>query len=140
MTERQILLVKNSWSYVIVNSEAAGELFYSRLFEVAPAVRPMFKGDTKEQARKLMNMVTLIVSKLQKLDDIMAEIKGLAQRHGKYGAQPAHYKVVGECLVWTLRQGLGDKWNKETEDAWITVYSILADAMIKNQGKAQAAA
>lgn len=139
MTERQILLVKNSWSYVIVNSEAAGELFYSRLFEVAPAVRPLFKGDTKEQARKLMSMVTLIVSKLQKLDDIIEEIKGLAQRHNKYGAQPAHYKVVGECLIWTLQKGLAEKWNKETEEAWISVYAVLAGAMIKNQNSAQAA-
>jgi len=133
MTERQILLVKNSWSYVIVNSDAAGELFYNRLFEVAPAVRPMFKGDTKEQARKLMSMVTLIVTKLQKLDEIITDIKMLAQRHSKYGTQPAHYKVVGECLIWTLQQGLGDKWNKETEEAWVAVYGILADAMIKNQ-------
>ncbi|HEY5823290.1 MAG TPA: globin family protein [Cyclobacteriaceae bacterium] len=133
MTERQILLVKNSWSYIVANSEEAGLLFYNRLFEVAPSVQHMFTTDKKEQARKLMGMVTLIVSKLQKLEDILNEIKMLAQRHNKYGAQPAHYKVVGECLIWTLEKGLGDKWNKETEEAWITVYSVLSDAMIKNQ-------
>jgi hemoglobin-like flavoprotein len=133
MTERQILLVKNSWSYIIVKSEEAGETFYSRLFEVAPAVRPMFKGDQKDQARKLMNMVTLIISKLQKLDDILNEIKMLAQRHNKYGAKPEHYKVVGECLLWTLKKGLAEKWNKELEEAWIAVYSILSNAMIQNQ-------
>jgi len=133
MTDRQILLVKNSWSYVIVNAEEAGQLFYSRLFEVAPGVRHLFKGDTKEQAKKLMNMVTLIVTKLQKLDEIMSEVKSLAQRHSKYGAEPAHYAVVGECLIWTLQQGLGNKWNKETEDAWLAVYTILSKAMIENQ-------
>ncbi len=133
MTEQQILLVKNSWSYVVVQSEEAGQLFYQRLFEVAPAVRPLFKGDSKEQARKLMNMVTLIVAKLQKLDDIMSEIKLLAQRHNQYGAEPAHYLEVGECLLWTLEKGLGDKWNAETRQAWVTVYSTLSGAMIKNQ-------
>ena len=138
MTERQILLVKNSWSYVVINSEEAGELFYSRLFEVAPAVRSMFKHDQKEQARKLMNMVTLIVTKLQKLDDIMNGIKLLAQRHGKYGVQPGHYKVVGECLLWTLEQGLGDKWNKELQEAWTTVYIILSSAMIEARSAEEA--
>ncbi len=133
MTERQILLVKNSWSFVITNAETAGELFYARLFEVAPSVRHMFKGDTKEQAKKLMNMVTLIVTKLQKLDEIIGEVKSLAQRHGKYGAQPAHYTVVGECLIWTLKQGLAEKWTDETEEAWVVVYGILANAMIENQ-------
>lgn len=133
MTERQILLVKNSWSYVVINAEEAGELFYSRLFEVAPAVRSMFKHDQKDQARKLMNMVTLMVANLQKLDDIMNGINLLAQRHGKYGAQPEHYKVVGECLLWTLEQGLGDKWNDELQEAWTAVYITLSSAMIKGQ-------
>jgi hemoglobin-like flavoprotein len=139
MTEREILLVKNSWSFVVTNSEEAGRLFYNRLFEVAPGVQDMFKSEPKDQARKLMNMVTLIVAKLQKLDEIMFEIKALSQRHGKYGAKPEHYAVVGECLLWTLEQGLGDKWNKETKEAWTKVYGVLSSEMIQNQGAAKAA-
>jgi nitric oxide dioxygenase len=139
MTERQILLVKNSWSYVIVNADEAGQLFYNRLFEVAPEVKPMFKGDIKEQSRKLMNMVTYIVTKLQKLDEIMGEVRSLAQRHGKYGVKPHYYQIVGSTLLWTLKEGLGDKWNTETEQAWTTVYSALADAMIKTQLESKAA-
>ena len=139
MTERQILLVKNSWSYVIVNADEAGQLFYKRLFEVAPEVRPMFKGDIKEQSRKLMNMVTYIVTKLQKLDEIMDEVKSLAQRHGKYGVKPHYYQIVGSSLLWTLKEGLGDKWNDETEQAWTAVYTALADAMIKTQLEMKAA-
>lgn len=139
MTEREILLVKNSWSFVITNAEEAGQLFYGRLFEVAPGVKHMFKSDPKDQARKLMNMVTLIVAKLQKLDEIMFEIKALAQRHGKYGAKVEHYAVVGECLLWTLEKGLGDKWTKETKEAWMKVYDVLSRAMIQSQQAAQAA-
>lgn len=132
MTDTQIQLVKNSWSYVIINSDDAGQLFYSRLFEVAPDVRQLFKEDTKEQARKLMNMVTLVVTKLQKLDEIMGEVRLLAQRHTTYGTQSSHYAIVGECLIWTLRKGLGDKWNDETEKAWLAVYNVLAKAMIES--------
>jgi len=139
MTERQILLVKNSWSYIVVDSEGAGQLFYNRLFEIAPGIKHMFTTDPKEQARKLMNMVTLIVTKLQKLDEILSEIKNLASRHGKYGAKPEHYAVVGECLLWTLEKGLGEKWNNETKEAWVKVYSVLAEAMITNQQVAAAA-
>ena len=117
----------------MINAQEAGELFYNRLFEVAPAVKPLFKHEPKDQARKLMNMVTLIVTKLQKLDDIMNEVKLLAQRHGKYGAQPEHYQIVGQCLLWTLEQGLGPKWNDELKEAWIAVYVTLSGAMIKNQ-------
>lgn len=133
MNARQIQLVKESWGYVIVKSDEAGQLFYSRLFEVAPGVKHMFKGDIKEQSRKLMSMVTLIVSKLDKLDTIVTDIKSLATRHGKYGAKKEHYAVVGECLIWTLEKGLGDRWKKETQEAWQAVYKVLADAMISSQ-------
>ena len=133
MTSTQIQLVKESWGYVITKSEEAGQLFYSRLFEVAPGVRHLFKGDVKEQSRKLMSMVTLIVSRLDKLDTIIDDIRGLASRHNKYGAKKEHYAVVGSCLLWTLKTGHGDKWTKQTEEAWTAVYGVLADAMIANQ-------
>jgi hemoglobin-like flavoprotein len=133
MTERQILLVKNSWSYVIVKAEEAGLLFYNRLFEIAPELKSMFKTEPKDQSRKLINMVTLIVSKLQKLQEIEDEIKGLAVRHRKYGVDTAYYRIVGAAFIWTLQRGLKEKWNEELEEAWVAVYTVISDAMIKNQ-------
>ena len=131
MNQKQIQLVKQSWSYVITRSDEAGELFYSRLFEVAPDLKHLFSEDIKTQARKLMSMVTLIVSKLDKLDMITTDIKSLASRHGRYGAKKEHYAVVGECLVWTLKAGLEgqNRWSEETEEAWLAVYKILSNAM-----------
>lgn len=131
MNQNQIQLVKQSWSYVITRSDEAGELFYSRLFEVAPDLKHLFNQDIKAQARKLMSMVTLIVSKLDKLDTITTDIKSLASRHGRYGAKKEHYAVVGQCLIWTLKSGLEsqNRWNKETEEAWLAVYKILSNAM-----------
>lgn len=133
MNAQQIQLVKETWGFVIVKSDEAGELFYSRLFEVAPGVRHLFKGEVKEQSRKLMSMVTYVIAKLDKLDTILAEIKSLAQRHNKYGAKKEHYAVVGECLIYTLKTGLGDRWNAQVEGAWLAVYSILSNAMIEGQ-------
>jgi hemoglobin-like flavoprotein len=133
MNAQQIQLVKESWGFVISKSEEAGNLFYSRLFEVAPGVRHLFKGEIKEQSRKLMSMVTYVVAKLDKLDTIVDEIKSLAGRHNKYGAEPAHYAVVGECLIYTLKTGLGSRWNDETEKAWVAVYGVLSNAMIQGQ-------
>lgn len=133
MTNRQIQLVKDSWNYVAPISDVAADLFYNRLFEVAPGVRPLFKGDIRQQGHKLMGMLSMIVSKLDSLEILLDEIKKLAQRHNKYGAHPAHYQVVGECLIWTLAKGLGEKWNKELEESWIAAYSILSGAMITNQ-------
>jgi nitric oxide dioxygenase len=138
ITEKQITLIKNSWCCAI-NAEKAGKLFYERLFEVAPGLRHHFQGEIKFQARKLFHMVTLIVTKVHELDQILEEVKSLARRHDRYGAEPAHYKVVGECLLWTLEKINPDKWNEETREAWVTVYDLIADTMIKNQAQNLAA-
>ena len=140
MKTQQIQLVKETWGYVITKSDEAGQLFYSRLFEVAPGVKHLFKGEIKEQSKKLMNMVTYVVAKLDKLETIVGEIKSLAQRHNKYGASAEHYSVVGECLIYTLKTGLGDRWNKETEEAWVAVYGVLSNAMIEGQRSTKAPA
>lgn len=137
MTERQIQLVQESWSLVSVNADAAGQLFYARLFEVAPQVKHHFTSEPKEQVRKLMSMITMVVSRLNRLETILDDIKALAMRHNKYGAQREHYAVVGQCLIWTLSKGLGERWNKETEDAWIAAYTVLSGAMIHNQFASQ---
>ncbi|MDW7691655.1 globin family protein [Flammeovirgaceae bacterium SG7u.111] len=136
MTESQIQLVKESWGKVVPIATQAGEMFYGRLFEAAPQVKPMFSSDTKAQAIKLTSMLTYVVNKLDKLDEILSEVQQLAVRHTKYGIEPAHYAVVGECLIWTLEQGLGDAWNDELKKAWVTAYTILSGAMIEAQNKA----
>ena len=135
MTERQILLIKNSWSFVIVKSEETGELFYHRLFEIAPEVEPLFKGRVRLQAGKLMSMLTFIVSKLQHLDDITSEIEALAKRHNQYQIKIEYYALVGEALLWTLEKGLAEKWNNELKDAWVNVYYTLAETMINASQK-----
>lgn len=133
MDARQIQLVKESWGFVIVKSDEAGQLFYSRLFTVAPHLQPLFKTDVKEQARKLMSMVTYIVAKLDKLETIIAEVKSLAMRHNKYGAKREHYQIVNECLLWMLKTGLGDRWNAPTEYAWRSLLQTISSSMIQHQ-------
>jgi hemoglobin-like flavoprotein len=130
MKNSHIAIIKDSWNHLAINSPDAGEHFYSILFELAPGVRPLFKPDLKDQSRKLVTMLTFVISKLNSLDEIEAQIKGLARRHANYGAQPEHYPVVGQALLGMLEIELGDHWNDETRQAWIEVYTVLSEAMI----------
>ena len=54
MTPQQIDLVQSSFAKVAPIADAAAALFYGRLFELAPGVKPLFRGDMTEQGRKLM--------------------------------------------------------------------------------------
>ena len=133
MTTQQIELVKKSWNMVTPIAQDAGELFYKFLFEAAPGIRHLFKSETKDQARKLVAMISVVVSNLDQLDTILDDVKQLARRHDHYGAKPDHYAVVGETLIKILKAGLGSEFNRETEEAWTAAYSILSGAMIANQ-------
>ena len=53
MTTNSVSLVKNSWDKVKPISDQAAGLFYGRLFEIYPEVKPLFKGDMQQQGRKL---------------------------------------------------------------------------------------
>src|SRR6185436_915001 len=106
------------------------ELFYGRLFEIAPQVRAMFPDDMTEQRKKLMATLAIVVNGLTNLEAILPAASALAKRHVSYGAEPAHYPVVGDALLWTLEQGLGPAWTPQIAAAWTSAYTTLSGYMI----------
>jgi hemoglobin-like flavoprotein len=138
MTPREIELVQTSFAKVVPIADVAADLFYRRVFEVAPGVRPLFKGDMTEQGRKLMATLGTVVRSLDNLGPILPVARALAVRHIAYGVQADHYPVVGDALLWTLGQGLGEAFTPETRDAWATAYSALSGVMIEAAYKDQA--
>ena len=140
MTPQQIELVQTSFAKVVPIAEQAATLFYARLFELAPSVRPLFKGDMPEQGRKLMAMLSTVVNGLTRLDTIVPAAQKLAVRHVAYGAQAAHYPVVGAALIDTLAKGLGDDFTPEVRAAWTEAYTVLSGVMIEAQAAAEKAA
>ena len=54
------------------------------------------------------------------------QLRRLGERHADYGVADAHYDTVGEALIWTLGQGLGDDFTDEVKNAWLTTYTLLA--------------
>ncbi|MCW5749261.1 MAG: hemin receptor [Alphaproteobacteria bacterium] len=129
MTPEQKALVRSSFAQVVPIKEAAAELFYNRLFEMDPALRPLFKGDMKEQGAKLMAMIATAVGGLDRLEAIVPAVQDLGKRHAGYGVKAADYDTVGGALLWTLEKGLGPAFTGEVRAAWTACYGLLADTM-----------
>jgi len=129
MTPEQVQLVKNSWAQALPIADKAAELFYGKLFELDPSLKPLFKGDMVEQGKKLMKMINTAVNGLDRLNEIVPAVQQLGVRHITYGVRDEHYDTVGAALLWTLEAGLGEAFTEDTREAWATVYSILADTM-----------
>lgn len=130
MTPSDITLVKDSFRKIVPIADQAAALFYARLFELDPSLRPMFRGDMREQGRKLMAMIATAVAALERLDDIVPAVRQLGVRHVAYGVQEDHYATVGAALLWTLEKGLGSEFTPAVRSAWTTTYTLLANTMI----------
>ena len=130
ITAQQIALVQSTWDRVVPIVEQAATLFYDKLFELDPEIKPLFaQTDLPEQKRKLMQTIGVAVKGLNRLDDIVPVVRDLGKRHVGYGVQAQHYGTVAAALLWTLEQGLGDSFTSEVEDAWTVTYTVLADIM-----------
>jgi hemoglobin-like flavoprotein len=135
MTNRQKDLVQQTFALVAPIADAAAAIFYARLFELDPSLRPMFKIDIEEQGRKLMQVLAVAVRGLDDLPTLVPVVQALGARHAGYGVKDEHYGTVASALLYTLDKGLGDKITSEVKDAWVEVYTILANTM-KDAAKA----
>ena len=129
MTPEQIQLVQGTWTKVVPISDTAANLFYGKLFELDPAIKPLFKGDMKAQGKLLMTMIGTAVNGLSRLEKIVPAVQDLGRRHAKYGVKDQHYDTVAAALIWTLGQGLGKDFTPDVESAWVGAYTVLATTM-----------
>ena len=129
LTVAQKTLVQNSFATIATIADDAAILFYEKLFELDPSLRPMFRGDMAEQRRKLMQMITAAVKGLDRLEQLVPVVQDLGRRHARYGVAESHYDTVGAALLWTLEMGLGQTFTAEMKDAWTAVYVLLATTM-----------
>ena len=83
----------------------------------------------KEQGRKLMAILNTAVNALTKLETIVPAVQAMGKRHVDYGVKDEHYDTVGEALIWTLGEGLKDDFTGDTKDAWVAVYTLVANTM-----------
>jgi hemoglobin-like flavoprotein len=135
MNETQMALVKTTWKTLgSVDPALLGDVFYSKLFIDNPSLRSMFPKSLDEQYQKLMDMLSVLVARLERLDELKQDISKLAMRHVSYGVRPAHYKMAGAALLWTLQQGLGRDWNDEVKEAWQQFYLLISEIMINAGG------
>lgn len=129
ITQHQITLVQNSFAKVEPIAEQAAEIFYNKLFEYDPKLKPLFKSDIKAQGRKLMATLKVATAGLNDLDTLVPVLHQLAERHVKYGVKAADFTPVGNALLYALQQGLGDQFTDDVRQAWVDVFRLVATTM-----------
>jgi len=138
ITQVQVALVQSSFAHVLPIADAAGMMFYERIFTLAPEARALFGDDIALQASRTMGAVKTAVDGLDDIDQVAPFLLRLGARHVRYGVRPEHFDLVGGALLWTLEQGLGDLFTDDVREAWTAAYGVIAGTM--RTGMEQAAA
>ena len=136
MTPERRQLVTESWKKLAPNATLVGQIFYRRLFEIDPELRPLFSATLlDEQIRKLTTMLDLIVHWLDVPERLVPVLKQLGARHSGYGVQDEHYGKVATALIGTLEEGLGDDFTPELRGAWTEAYLLISSLMRRGAAK-----
>jgi len=106
------------------------DAFYSRLFDVNPMARPMFKSGMKSQGKFLVKMISLSISLLDDTEKFNQTLTKLTEVHNDRGVKAVEYGIVGEVLVWTLRRCLGTAYTPEVHAAWIRILCRMLKVMV----------
>jgi hemoglobin-like flavoprotein len=85
----------------------------------------------KEQKKKLLGALILVIQNLKKPDVLTSALRGLGQRHGTYGVQPEHYPIVGAILLETFADLLGEQWTPAYHQAWAEAYGVITTIMLE---------
>ncbi|MCL4869536.1 MAG: hemin receptor [Anaerolineae bacterium] len=125
----QIALVQESWYKLTGRLDTLGTLFYWRLFDLDPSLRPLFSQNLHRQQQKFTNTLSFIVTHLDQPQQFFHSTKLLGRHHASKGVQPAHYHTVAQALLWSLQQLLGDQFTPAHCTAWETAYYLIAGLM-----------
>ncbi len=103
---------------------------YARLFELSPEVRNLFSTNMEIQQEKLQATLTTLVLASSNFESVVERLQALGRTHQEYGIVPEQYELLGEAIIWTLKNQLGDAFEERHEVAWTRFYRIVSDSMM----------
>jgi hemoglobin-like flavoprotein len=135
VTRRQSWLIRGSYELIQDMRKAVAMLFYGRLFDLDPSLRPLFRNDMEVQSQKLMDMLAGAVDSLDNLAALVPALRAMGMRHAQYGVQPQHYAQVRDALLWAMAQALDEDFDTETRAAWTSLLNTVASEMLAGAPK-----
>ncbi len=97
--------------------------------EVAPFFNPANQTAGKQQ-RALAGAIAAYAANIDNLEVLGGAVELIAQKHASLMIKPEHYPIVGQNLLASIQEVLGEGATDEIIGAWAEAYGFLADIMI----------
>ena len=139
LTPEQRAIVKSTVPLLETGGEALTTHFYQIMLAEHPEVRPFFNQAHQangDQPRALANGVLMYARNIDRLEQLGGLVSQIIQKHVSLQIEPAHYPVVGSCLLRAIREVLGAEIATDAViAAWGAAYQQLADILIGAEEK-----
>jgi nitric oxide dioxygenase len=133
LNERTIAIVKSTAPILEQQGETLTRHFYKRMFSHNPEVAPFFNPANQtsgRQQRALAGAITAYAANIDNLEVLGGAVELIAQKHASLLIKPEHYPIVGENLLASIREVLGEGATDEVINAWAEAYGFLAEILI----------
>ncbi len=131
-----IAVIKQTVPVLSARGEELTAHFYRRMFAGNPEVRAFFNPAHQHagtQQRALAGAICAYAEHIDRPEALADALGVIAHKHVSLGVRPEHYPIVGEHLLGSIREVLGDAATDEVVDAWAAAYGVLADVLIAQE-------
>ena len=138
LNEKTIAVVKATAPVLAEHGETLTRHFYKRMFEHNPEVAPYFNPAHQaagKQQRALAGAIVAYANNIENLEVLSGAVELIAQKHASLMIKPEHYPIIGENLLASIREVLGEAATDDIVNAWAEAYGFLADILIGREAQ-----
>jgi nitric oxide dioxygenase len=138
LTPAQIQKVKSTAPVLAEHGATITRHFYQRMFKHHPELKNVFNQTHQKSGNQAETLARALWAYATHIDDLGAlgpAVAHIANKHVSLNIEPAQYDIVGEHLLASIVEVLGDAVDTETVGAWAAAYAQLASLMIGAEKK-----
>ncbi len=121
ISQTTIEIVKSTAPILQEHGEVLTQHFYKRMLSRNPEVASFFNTSNQEQGtqqRALAGAVTAFALHIDNLEVLAGAVELIAQKHAALQIKAEHYPIVGENLLASIKEVLGDAVTDNIINAW----------------------
>tara|TARA_B100000686_G_scaffold200187_3_gene207085 strand:+ start:2137 stop:3369 length:1233 start_codon:yes stop_codon:yes gene_type:complete len=132
LSQKTIDIVKSTAPILQEHGETLTKHFYKRMFSHNPEVAPYFNPANQAegtQQRALAGAICAYAANIDNLEVLGGAVELIAHKHASLMIKPEHYPIVGENLLASIREVLGDGATEDVINAWAEAYGFLSEIL-----------
>lgn len=133
MNDNQKALIKATIPVLQSSGAILTEHFYKRMFTYNPELKSVFNMGNQSNGKQKQALAGAVLAYAEHIDNpavLINVLKGIGSKHVSLNIQAEDYVIVGNHLIASIQEVLGESATVELLEAWTAAYNELAEIMI----------